>query len=235
MVDEDRLDELLTADQTACYEVGLIEGEDPEWMFRLFSSPALGRVPAANLAALFAHLQPVEVRAGDTIVRQGENGDYYYLIRRGRAEVHQSVGNAEPIRVAILDAGFGFGEEALITGDPRNATVTMLEDGLLMRLSQKDFNTLLQPSLIKRIEPDALLSLLRNGARLIDVRTEAEAREHPIANSINMPLSNLRHLSEGLDRAGRYVTVCRTGRRCAAAAFLLSQRGFDVYILKDDS
>jgi CRP-like cAMP-binding protein len=232
-IDEDLLDQLLTADQTAGYEVSLIEGEDPEWMFRLFTSPALSKVPADNLAALFGRLQPVEAKAGQVIVRQGEPGDYYYLIRRGRARVERLSGDGNPVPVAELGVGDAFGEEALLSGEPRNASVTMIEDGQLMRLSSADFNQLLKPALVHRVGPHEALAMIRAGAKFIDVRTEAEYREHTLPGSIKLPLGDLRRLAEGLRRDTRYITVCRTGRRCTAAAFLLSQRGFEVYVLRD--
>jgi CRP-like cAMP-binding protein len=232
-VDEDGLDQLLTADQTAAYEVSVIEGEDPEWMFRLFTSKAFGRIPADNLAALFGRLQPVDAQAGQVVIRQGEAGDYYYLIRRGRVKVERRFGDGEPVEVARLGVGDGFGEEALLSGDPRNATITMLEDGQLMRLSQDDFNSLLKPPLVRRVSPREALALVRQGARFLDVRTEAEQREHALPASISLPLANLRQLAATLPRNIKYITVCRSGRRCTAAGFLLGQSGFDVYVLRD--
>lgn len=229
-IDEDQLDRLLTVDQSAAYEVSLIEGEDPEWMFRLFSNDTLRRIPVAHLTALFGRLEPVPVVAGQVVVREGEPGDYYYLIRRGRAAVDRRQDGA-PARVAELGIGDGFGEEALLSGEPRNATVTMLEDGLLMRLSQTDFDSLLQAPLVRRVDPAEALAMVGEGARFIDVRTEAEQREHPVPGSLSLPLCDLRRLLVGLPHGGRYITVCQTGRRSTAAAFLLGQRGFDAYVL----
>lgn len=232
-IDEDQLDKLLTADQSAAYEVSLIEGEDPEWMFRLFSSPAFRKVPVDNLSALFGRMQAVDVSVGQIIIRQGEPGDYYYLIRRGRAKVDRRFDDGSQLGVAELGVGDSFGEEALLSGDPRNATVSMIEGGQLMRLSLADFNDLLRPALVQRVSPREALALVRQGAKFLDVRTEPEFREHALPGSLNLPLCNLRRLSDGLPRNTRYITVCQTGRRCTSAAFLLSQRGFDVYVLRD--
>lgn len=68
-------------------------------------------------------------KAGEVIIQQGEAANYYYLIREGRAQVARS----EPDALAALGPGDSFGEEALLTGERRNATVTLLSDGLLMR------------------------------------------------------------------------------------------------------
>lgn len=230
-MDEDGLDSLLTADHTAAYEVSEIEGEDPEWMFRIFSNPAFRRVPADNLAALFNRLQPLDVLAGQSIIRQGEQGDYYYLIRRGRARVLRAFRGEAPSPVAELAVGDGFGEEALLSDEPRNATVVMTEDGLLMRLSMADFNQLLGTSLARRIDPSDVAGMLRDGAGIIDVRTADEYREDGLPGSLNLPLWNLRREAERLPRGRKYIAVCGTGRRSTAATFLLNQLGFDVHVL----
>lgn len=230
-MNEDELDSLLTADHTAAYEVSEIAGEDPEWMFRIFSSPAFRQVPADNLAALFSRLQPLDVVAGQTVIRQGEQGDYYYLIRQGRARVMRAFGGGMPAQVAQLAAGDGFGEEALLSDEPRNATVIMADDGLLMRLAMADFNELLGTSLARRIELADVARMLRDGAGIIDVRTAEEYREDGLPGSLNLPLSRLRHEAEGLPRGRKYIAVCGAGRRSRAATFLLNQLGFDAHVL----
>jgi CRP-like cAMP-binding protein len=231
VIDEDLLDNLLTADQTAAYEVTEIAGEDPEWMFRLVCSPAFARVPTDNLATLFSRLQPMEARDGEVIIRQGETGDYYYIIRRGQARVLRSLDGDKPVKVAELGTGDAFGEEALLSGEARNATVMMNGDGQLMRLSLADFNALLKPALAHRIDSSEAASMVGEGARFLDVRTTSEFRQYSLPKSINMPLCFLRELSGQLDQRRPYITICQTGRRAAAAAFLLGQRGFNIHIL----
>jgi len=230
-LDEDLLDNLLTADQTAAYRVTEIQCEDPEWLFQLICNPAFAKIPTDNFARLFNHLQAMAVRDGQAVIRQGEAGDYYYIIRRGEAHVWRAQPGDEAVMVAKLGVGDAFGEEALLSGEPRNATVVMQGDGLLMRLAMTDFNTLLEPALVKRIDPSTAANLIGSGARFIDVRTEPEYREYSLPSSINMPLGNLRELSGQLDAGRKYISVCQTGRRSTAAAFLLSQRGFDVWVL----
>lgn len=231
VLDDDFLDNLVTTDQTAAYEVTEIEGEDPEWMFRLLTPPAFQRVPSQKLAALFARLEPVPVHAGQVIVREGENGDYYYLIRAGSVRVTRRQGGKD-IALADLTMGEGFGEEALLSGYPRNATVTMLEEGVLMRLAKSDFDSILREPLVRWVDMKEAIALLKQGAGLLDVRLEDEYREQSLAGAISMPLYLLRLRARSLDARRKYVLFCQTERRSCAAAFLLSQRGFDVYVLK---
>ncbi|PIY97726.1 MAG: hypothetical protein COY64_09670, partial [Hydrogenophilales bacterium CG_4_10_14_0_8_um_filter_62_70] len=232
VIDEDLLDRLLAADHTAAYEVTVIEGDDPEWMFHIFSNPAFKKVPEDNLMALLSQLQTQDIKAGQTVIRQGDHGDYYYLIRRGRAQVLRSFRGETPAQVAELGPGDGFGEEALLSNDPRNASVIMTEDGVLMRLSITDFNSLLRASLVPRVSPIEVPDMVRAGAGTIDVRTSGEYDEDGLSGSLNLPLCNLRPLAATLPNDRQYITVCQTGRRSSAAAFLLNQRGFDVYALR---
>lgn len=232
VIDEDFLDNLLTADHTAAYEVTEIEGEDPEWMFRMISSPAFSKVPTDNLVTLFLHLTSVKVHDGETVIRQGEAGDCYYIIRRGRAAVWRAFEGNAAVKVAELGVGDGFGEEALLSGEPRNATVVMLGEGQLMRLSMTDFCTLLEPSMVHQVDPSTAAAMIGNGAKFLDVRSESEFREYSLPSSINIPLCHLRQLSAQLERNRPYITVCQTGRRGTAAAFLLNQRGFTAMVLE---
>lgn len=231
VIDDDFLDNLITADQTAAYEVAEIDGEDPEWMFRLLTPPAFQRVPSHNLAALFARLEPVEVKAGQQVIREGDPGDYYYLIKQGQAQVRRRHGDKENV-LAEIDIGDGFGEEALLSGDPRNASVVMLSDGILMRLSKADFDHILREPLVHWVDFRQAGELIKAGAGLLDVRLEDEFRAHTLAGAHNLPLYLLRFKARALDTRRKYVLFCQTDRRACAAAFLLTQRGFDVFVLK---
>lgn len=51
--------------------------------------------------------------------------------------------------VRQLGEGNGFGEETLLSGAPRDATVVMTTDGILMRLKRKDFDELMREHLVK--------------------------------------------------------------------------------------
>lgn len=228
---DDDLEHLVARDQATAYEVTEFDGDDPQWMFDLLSNPAFSQVPPGNLHTLFGRFEAMSAEAGQVIVRQGEAGDYYYLMRSGSARVTRSVGDNKEITLAELKAGQGFGEEALISGDPRNATVTMLSAGELMRLPAAEFDTLLLEPLVHRVNLAQGAELIKLGAQLIDVRLEAEFKEGSLKGSINLPLYLLRLKANTLDRKRTYIMFCQSGRRSSAAAFLLTQRGFDARVL----
>ena len=234
-IPSDLLDRLLTWDQvTGEYEVmELAEAEDAQWTMQVLRNRAFQLLPATNINELFARLQAISVKAQDVIVMQGEVGDYFYIVKEGRCSVtRRSEKSGQTTVLSELTVGDSFGEEAILSDAPRNATVTMITDGTLMRLSKQDFEELLQRPLIRWISAQETKELLKSGAGLLDVRTEDEYRNGGLKGSINVPLYVLRLKAGALDPGRTYIVYCETGNRSSAAAFLLSERGFDVYVLE---
>lgn len=107
-------------------------------------------------AALFAALTEDEMRAvsqrlrsrhfarGETIIRQGDGGDRFYLLRLGRAEVLYRDSAGVSHKVNELTRGDYFGEAALLTGERRNATIRALTPVDALTMSRNDFNRLLR-------------------------------------------------------------------------------------------
>lgn len=213
------------------YQVIEFEGDDPQWMCELLNNPAFAKVPPGQVQGLIERFQPLEVAVGHVVLRQGDPGDYYYLIRRGRARVTRIGPGGKDIVLADLGPGCSFGEEALISGERRNATVTMVERGLLMRLTADDFDALLRLSLVQGLDAAAACELLEQGALLLDVRLEDESRRDRLPGAVNIPLYLLRIRAAQFDRERPLLLVCDDGRRSATAAFLLAQMGFDTRVL----
>lgn len=101
---------------------------------------------------LAAHLIHAPFATGDTITRQGAVAHWLYIILSGRAEVSVS-GPSGSMPVATLDAGSVFGEMGMMTGEPRQATVTALEDVDCYRLDKAGFEIILRgrPDLVREI------------------------------------------------------------------------------------
>lgn len=232
-IDERLLESRLGFDQATAYEVFEYDGsDDPAWMLQILAKPAFRKVPPAHANLMFERFQETSCKAGEVIIQQGEPADHYYLIRTGRAQVTRSASGSAPLVLAELGPGDGFGEEALLTGESRNATVTLLSDGLLMRLSKQDFDALLKAPLVKGVDPEGARHLLQQGAQLIDVRLEEEFRQGTLRDSLNLPLYLLRLKAASLDPKKKYILFCQHEERSSAAAFLLAQRGLDAYVLR---
>ncbi len=235
-IDSDLLDVMLTWDQTGAYEVSELRGDSgpaDDWMTTLLQTKAFHRIPPANIQAIFMRMQQVNYKAGELVIKQGEDGDYFYVVTRGRCLVTRETPlNKEGIRLAELEAGDTFGEEALIAAAKRNATVTMLTDGSLMRLGKDDFNTLLNEPMLEWVDMDEARKIIAAGGQWLDVRLPSEFEAHHESGAINIPLYFIRLKLNALDPKKRYVVCCDTGRRSSAGAFILNERGFHTFILK---
>jgi CRP-like cAMP-binding protein/predicted nucleic acid-binding Zn-ribbon protein len=234
-IDSSLLDVLLTWDESAGYDVVEIDAQDDDdWMTRMLQSQAFLQLPPANIHQLLMRLESVNASAGDTIVHQDEDGDYFYIVKSGRLAVtRKASARSKEVLLAELGEGACFGEDALVAGTKRNASVMMVTDGSLMRLSKEDFNELLCEPLVNEVDITEAKKLIEDGAQWLDVRLPGEFENQAIKGSTNLPLSALRDQCADLDPGTTYIVCCDTGRRSSAGAFVLSQRGFSVYSLKN--
>jgi len=193
-------------------------------------SGPLAHLPMANISALLQRIEAIAVWADDVIIREGDEGDYYYLIDSGRAQVTRRVGGVD-MPLADLKAGDVFGEEALLSGAKRNATVTMKSNGLLLRLGRQDFLALLQEPLLHKMNYEQAKQAVEQGAIWLDVRHPPEYRYDKLRGAINVPLNDIRNAIGVLERSKKYIAYCQSGKRSAAAAFILAQAGYDVQVL----
>lgn len=239
-LDPDRLDLMLAWDQiSSAVMVAPQSTEDSTLWWTVsgvlrnhaLSGSALALLPPAHLPELLMRFLRVKLKKDEVVVREGETGDCYYLIEAGKCHVSRSVGGQQ-VGVADLHAGDGFGEEALISGKPRNATVAMKTDGVLLRLAKPDFEELVKAPLLHCVDAAEADALVAKGAQWLDVRYAAEFVADGLPGAMNVPLNEMRTAFQVLDSDRRYVVYCQTGRRSSAAAFLLAQKGFDAVWLK---
>ncbi|MFA5916176.1 MAG: cyclic nucleotide-binding domain-containing protein [Burkholderiales bacterium] len=243
-IDDDLLDIMLTWDQVAMQEQAgskqsaerPASGADWGVMSGMFGINnlrfgAFSQLPPAHIDELLRRFERVEAKAGEVIIREGAEGDYYYLVESGRCQVERRVGGVS-MMLAELKSGDTFGEEALVSEAKRNATVTMKTDGSLLRLSKQDFNALLREPLLHGINMEQAKQKVIDGAQWIDVRYPSEYQYDRLPGARNIPLSEIRNAFGALDMDEEYVVYCQSGRRSSAAAFLLAQRGYHVFLLE---
>ena len=242
-IDDDLLDVMTTWDQVASTEVpakkkaGKDNGSLANWtmMSGMFSVSSLkygafSHLPPAHIDELLRRFERIDVKKGDVVIREGAEGDFYFVIETGRCKVERMIGGVSML-LADLKSGDAFGEEALVSEVKRNATVTMKSDGALLKLSKKDFVELLREPLLHRVSAEEARAKVGNGAQWIDVRYPSEYQYDRLAGAINIPLSEIRNAFGALDKGKEYVLYCQSERRSAAGAFLLAQRGYRAFVL----
>jgi len=232
-IDTSLLDVLLDWDQSGQYEVTEIQADDDEdWMTKMLKSELFSHIPAQNIQKMIMHMEEIRYKAGESVLQQNEEGDCYYIIKSGHCVVSKQTGkDAKPVLIAELRDGDSFGEEALLNDGVRNASVTMITDGTLMRLSKVDFQELLQNTLVTKVNLVEALALIKEGAKWLDVQSEEAHKKHALPNSISIPIGTLRASKEKLDVNEVYIIYCTDGTESASAVFLLGQYGYDSVLL----
>ncbi len=221
--DSEALDYLLSWE-----ELAKEKRDDPvtRSMHTVRNSLAFRRLPLEAVEEAFNRMQTMPVDPGTEVVKQGEEGDAFYVILEGEAEVwSQDLYDDEQKLVATLASGDTFGEQALIVSGTRTATVRMTTPGLLLRLSKADFDELVSSSMIEHVSPEVAKAMLDAKSHgLLDVRYEEEYDDRYVPDSVHIPLPELRRRFGELDAAKPYVVICAGGKRAAVATLLLKQR-----------
>jgi len=228
--DNDLLEMMMTWDDLAELEF-LDEAADSSFTANK-NARAFQRLPAANFDKVRDRMEVIDVKAGDVVMTEGDAGDFYYLIDKGTAKVSRQ-GAGGPMVLAELGPGDSMGEEALVSDNPRNATVTMVTDGRLLRLGKRDFDELMREPMVGWIELATAKPLVASGkAKWLDVRTISEFRHARVTDAVFCPLRDIRRQVDRLDKATQYVCYCKTGKRSSAAAYLLNERGYKAHALR---
>lgn len=231
-IDQDQLERLLQTNWQQAYEIEELHiDNDLHSMGNLLQNRCLLALPPENIESIMALMQSIEVQAGETIIWQGEHDDGYYTLLNGHCRVSRRPhALAEDILLAKLGPGASFGEEALITGATRNATITMLTDGIVMRLEKKYFLRYVVNELLDFHDYHSMIAKLRQGTKLIDVRGTDEFRRN--GYGLHIPLPMLRLRLQKLSKGREYVFCCNDGQLSTAAAFIATQQGFKASVLQ---
>ncbi|MGE0334398.1 MAG: cyclic nucleotide-binding domain-containing protein [Gammaproteobacteria bacterium] len=219
-------------DDLAVDELALATGGD--WMARVMASALFQVLPADTIQAVFGALEALEVAADEYVVRQDEPGTHFFLLESGYCEVVRHAGaRRQEVHVTDLRPGDTFGEAALISGAPRDASVVALTDSRVMRLPKAAFERLVQGALVQGVPVDAAFAAVRDGARWLDVGDPEVYAKAPLRNSRNIPLNALRVQSARLAREDAYIVCCDDPSQSAVGAYILAERGFRARFLSD--
>ncbi|HKI60387.1 MAG TPA: cyclic nucleotide-binding domain-containing protein [Mariprofundaceae bacterium] len=136
-------------------------------------TPVFEGVPPEARMALADKFRLQTYESGSVVVKEGESGNIFYLIRSGHVKIStRGMRNqGDPVELGSMGEGSFFGEVSLLTDKPRTATVTA--DGALelMELTRDDFKTIVAdfPSVLKVVEAyqkqrvqDTIKTLMRN-------------------------------------------------------------------------
>ena len=95
-------------------------------------------LPSEELAQIAEIAEEQPLAKGDQVFAEGEPGDALYLIVEGKVRAHQ--GDKELARMGVRDV---FGEISVLDSEPRSATITAVEDAVLLKIGRDDFRDIL--------------------------------------------------------------------------------------------
>jgi anion transporter len=108
------------------------------------SIPIFSGISREDVAKIMGKMEEISYDAGTTIFFQGDTGDAFYLIHSGAVQVVVESGAAKSEVVAVLGARDWFGEMALLSGEPRSATIETVKETVLWRLRREDWDELIE-------------------------------------------------------------------------------------------
>lgn len=183
----------------------------------------------------FRRMEPVKVSKGEVIIKQGEVSEYFYIIVKGRCEViRESETLKQPLKLVEYGPGASIGEDALVSDQPRNATVVMLTDGKLMRMNGNDFRFLFALPLTRSVDFKQAREFISNGGRWLDVRMPNEVKDNMrLPDSLCIPHPILRNRLLSTDPKYRYIVACNDGQDSSVMTYVLSKYGFDAFYLQE--
>ncbi len=140
-------------DDLSQFLLDTIHLEGPATSSTNLSSPLFSYLDSAEFANLVNLLDLKRMSPGTTIMHEGDPGDGFCIIARGRVLVYCQNFHGEKVYLSSLSDGDCFGEFSFFTGEARAATAEALEDVLIFEIRQKDFDTILDrfPSLTQAL------------------------------------------------------------------------------------
>jgi CRP-like cAMP-binding protein len=120
-------------------------------------------LPPEEMDGVLTCVEPLEVKSGEILFRQGEPGNALYLINEGSIDIVHETGGEQKV-IATLEAGQSFGEIALLNSDKRTATAVATQDSQLLKIGKDQFDALMQisPGLRKAVEQLNSRRILQN-------------------------------------------------------------------------
>lgn len=126
--------------------------------------PLFTELDSAQHQAIIQNIQMQYFPKGHTLFAQGDPGDSMYIIKTGMCHVVRKTPNGQEQEMAVLGPNDFFGEMALISDEPRNASVVTVGESEIFVLRKADFFHLMEktPGLANRISNEFIERVKRN-------------------------------------------------------------------------
>ncbi len=165
-------DETLSATQAVCGMKGGMTTITLEQIINfLLEAPMFGLLDPAQLSQIVHIMQVRRIRDGQTIFREGDPGDAWYVILEGEANVTRSSEGRPDKVIAHIGPRACFGEMSILDHSPRSASVTACGDSTVLRFPRDAFEALLGQDNL------AAYKLVHEMAKVLTVRARKTSQE----------------------------------------------------------
>ncbi|MGE5818368.1 MAG: SLC13 family permease [Deltaproteobacteria bacterium] len=108
------------------------------------SIPIFSGLLREDIAKILGRMEEITVSAGTTVFSQGDQGDAFYIIQSGTIQVVLGTAAGRSETIAVLGPQDWFGEMALLSGEPRSATIIAVKEATLWKLSREAWDELIE-------------------------------------------------------------------------------------------
>lgn len=159
----------------------------------LSSIGVIRALPPHEINSLIGHIKKVSFSVDTEIFKKGDEGDCLYLLESGEVEVF-----IDDKSVATLVQGSSFGEMALLSGEPRNATIRVNAPVSAWKIEKDDFNELAKnsPALMKELK-----ALSASRQHKVADETEWRSQAIDVAEKVDIEVSDQDRDEVGIDHA----------------------------------
>ena len=207
--------------------------DSDDWMTSLLQLRIFKKIPPDNLHNIFLKFEKIECKAGEKIINQGDVGDAFYVILKGKCIALRSTPkNPNGVKLGLLNPGDSFGGDGLISNTSRNSSVINLSQGTLLKLPKEVFLSSMVEPLTPTVSYEELKAGHADGSAVIfDIRNPDEYVKNHIAGSSNVPLILLRIKLPPKPMDKKILCVCQDELQSRAACYVLREKGYDSYVL----
>ena len=130
-------------------------------------------LPVESVSSIAAHLEQLRIPSGKIIFEAGAEGDSFYVIREGTVQVYiKESDTKEKIILSQLGAGDYFGEMALLTGEPRSASIETLNEVTVIKIDKPGFDRMIKENPLILLPLTHMLSHRLKNANVQRIKAE---------------------------------------------------------------
>lgn len=161
-----------------------LSDEEYKWLYTILKKiDFMAVLSIGELEKLVSYILKKNFKKKSIVFEQGDKGDFFYIVYNGSVSIWSAGKKEKQKKIATLGPGEYFGEMALVSGDPRNASVITDNEVDLFVLFKNDFNSLLRENVQLEFKIQEIMTR-RNAQRALELSAKAAHKKQGIFSKI---------------------------------------------------